>query len=451
MTFPECLNNLLYSITPSDDERARVDEIARRILGTMKRLAEPYSDIIRHVGFEGSYAKDTWLSGEYDLDLFLYFSPESSLETLKTVTRDIVYSAASLLDARVEARYAAHPYYTLILVDGVEVDVVPAYYVNHYSEVKTPVDRTRLHTHYVKSALEKNPSLKSDIRLLKKLLKIYYLYGAEIEVQGFSGYLCEILTIHYGGLLEFLGAAARWRPWKTVIPPSAVPDTRAPLVVVDPVDPRRNAAAAVSLEALHQLIGMARVASESPERVCCVFSPHSYVDAKPVVDRHVRRYIVEILFRDGRARPREERAGIAQRQRRRILKAAEKAGFTVLRSRVFLCNDAALIIFEVFPPSLPPKELHRGPPVYSENTAPFLEKWSRKLAPISLVGGRWTVLIERRVKRFPDVAGTVLSLDRRFTWRIRSERYVAENCPQAYKWLEEGYSWIYCAAMKKKS
>lgn len=427
----------------------KVDSIASRILRTVEDLSKHYRDTIRCIEYEGSYAKDTWLSGEYDLDLFLYFNLDVDLDAMKAITRAIVYRAAPLLGARVEKRYAAHPYYTVVLENGVEVDIVPAYYVEHYSQVKTPVDRTRLHTLYVKKILEEKPSLKDDIRLLKKMLKRHYIYGAELEVQGFSGYLCELLTIFYGGFNELLENAAKWRPWRTIIPPTAEPSMDAPLVVVDPVDPRRNAAAAVSIESLHKVIGLARVASGSPEKTCCIFSPKTGVGEKTLDESSV--FIVALNFVGSKSRSPQERAGIAQKHRRRIITVAEKNGFTILRSRVFLCDDEALLVFQVFPSKMPPKELHEGPPVYAEASIGFLNKWARIGVPLYIINGRWTALIDRRIRYFDEIIGKVLSQDERISWRPLNVPYIKSKCPTAYTWLKEGESWIYCAAIKRES
>jgi tRNA nucleotidyltransferase (CCA-adding enzyme) len=56
-------------------------------------------------------------------------------------------------------------------------------------------DRTPF-IHYVKKRLGK--TLQDDVRLLKKFMQGIKVYGAEIKTGGFSGYLCELLILHYG-------------------------------------------------------------------------------------------------------------------------------------------------------------------------------------------------------------------------------------------------------------
>jgi tRNA nucleotidyltransferase (CCA-adding enzyme) len=100
---------------------------------------------------------------------------------------------------------------------------------------------------YLKKVL--NDELCNQIRLFKKFLKTVELYGAEIKVEGFSGYLCELLIIHYGSFLNLIKEAIKWREYKTVIGGEWKLQP-APLVVVDPVDKNRNVAAAFKKMAL---------------------------------------------------------------------------------------------------------------------------------------------------------------------------------------------------------
>jgi tRNA nucleotidyltransferase (CCA-adding enzyme) len=120
------------------------------------------------------------------------------------------------------------------------------------------VDRSQLHTEFVNSRLDARG--KDEVRLLKRFMKNFGIYGAELRVEGFSGYLCELLVIHYGSVLGLMEAAGKWR--------EPLIDTaghhkeatglrekfNAPLIVVDPTDPSRNVAAVVSHASLSRFI-----------------------------------------------------------------------------------------------------------------------------------------------------------------------------------------------------
>lgn len=435
----KCLYNILGEITPSSSERARIDKLAQRVLRVVKKVAEEiYSGDVVLVEYEGSYAKDTWLSGELDLDLFIYYRRNVGVNEIGPRTFKIVDAAAKVLGARIERRYASHPYYTLVLSDGVEVDVVPAFFARDPGEIVTPVDRTRLHTVYVKKKLEENPGLKDHIRLLKKLAKVTGIYGAEQGVSGFSGYLCEVLVIHYGGLFSLLEDAARWRPWKTYIPDSILSKRfRAPLVVLDPVDARRNAAAAVSEEALSKFIAMARLSDGGKRGLCCIYR---------IVGEHglslSGKWVVV------KARPRgvyspQEAAGILDKTRRRVVKNAEKEGFVIGRSRIFaprLTGKEGYLVFEVIVERLPPVYLHKGPPVYSPSSKDFIKKWVKKGKLPFILGSRWYVPVEHPYSSFQDFLYNILSMEKRFAFTVCGGGEASEYIERMLRYE----AWIKC-------
>ena len=104
------------------------------------------------------------------------------------------------------------------------------------------IDISPLHTVFVK----KHKKLNDEIRLAKQFCRAQDCYGAESYINGFSGYSCELLVIHYGSFKKLARKAAKWKP-KVVIDilkkykgknpleelnPSK---TQSPLVIIDPV------------------------------------------------------------------------------------------------------------------------------------------------------------------------------------------------------------------------
>ena len=95
-------------------------------------------------------------------------------------------------------RYADHPYVEAY-VDGVKFNIVPCYNVS-FGDWKSAADRSPFHTSYVFSNL--NQEKKNQVRVLKKFLKSLKIYGAEISIEGFSGYVCEVLILKFGSFLS---------------------------------------------------------------------------------------------------------------------------------------------------------------------------------------------------------------------------------------------------------
>ena len=144
------------------------------------------------VRVEGSVAKDTWLSENPDIDIFMRLPTSIPRKSLGDVGLKIAKKAAEGYE-QVE-RFAEHPYLE-IFVEGYRVDIVPCYDAKP-GEWQSATDRTPYHTDYIKKTLKCKGS-RDEVRLLKKFMQGIGVYGAEIKVGGFSGYLCELLILKY--------------------------------------------------------------------------------------------------------------------------------------------------------------------------------------------------------------------------------------------------------------
>lgn len=237
--------------------REDYDRLRRVYDKVSKLLTECLSSLNKEftVSLQGSVAKDTFIRGEVDIDVFVLFNPKQVDESwFGSEFVDIVIQCFRRRNYEVRLEYATHPYVTVV-VDGVEVNIVPAFRVESPKKIVSAVDRTPFHTEYVVRKL--SPEQRDHVRVLKLFLKSWNIYGAEVAVQGFSGYVAELLMIAYGGFDKVLRAATRWKPYKTCIDIEGhYPNERrcierfrdSILVVVDPIDPDRNAAAAVSMK-----------------------------------------------------------------------------------------------------------------------------------------------------------------------------------------------------------
>jgi tRNA adenylyltransferase (EC 2.7.7.25) len=186
----EVLETVLSKVKPTEEEEKRIISVVEKIRDLLRGL-----DVEVH----GSFRKGTWLRGDTDVDLFVFFPKEVGKEFLSKEGLDTIKERLKGLE--VKMAYAEHPY-LIVSLDGIEVDVVPALRVGEGSEAVTAVDRTPFHTMYVTSKLDERG--RDQVRLLKRFLKGVGVYGAEIKVLGFSGYVSELLTIYYGSFLEVL-------------------------------------------------------------------------------------------------------------------------------------------------------------------------------------------------------------------------------------------------------
>ena len=355
------------------------------------------------VEVQGSYAKGTILSDNWEIDVFVLFKGVSD-EWVSAESEGLLASCLSGLP--IIRRYAQHPYVTVSFM-GVEADVVPAVWVEKPRPHGMGVERTPFHTRYVKSKLD--PCLADDVRLLKSFLKGIGAYGAETHVGGFSGYLAELLVIAYGGFRGVLEAASKWKP-PVYLDPEGSGDRRllearypdSPMIVVDPVDPARNAAAAVRLDKLASFILASRLYLENPSEEFF----HATRGGGVARYRPDPKRLALLLYR-GRLyeHPPEAVWGRAMRAARLLASKLQEAGFTVARYW-FYTDEAsyAAAVVEVLEDELPPLELAVGPEAW---LSPRAERfaWKRRLEGMPAWvswDGRLAGLRPRRLRRLSE-------------------------------------------------
>ncbi|RLG70311.1 MAG: CCA tRNA nucleotidyltransferase [Methanobacteriota archaeon] len=252
---------VVEKVRPTADQDKRLREIYNLISGIITKFLSDLG-VEASVMLTGSVAKGTHLSHDQDLDIFILFPVEKPLEDIKRLGLEVGERVASELGVKPERRYAQHPYTRLQFRD-VRVDIVPAYNTEKGTRIITAVDRTPHHTEYVKKSLSEEQ--KDHTRVLKEFLRANNLYGTENMVGGFSGYLCELLIHHYGTFPNLVSHARRWTPPVVhVYAPDQIEPCDSPLVVQDPVDPRRNVAAATTTKAFSHFVVLANMFYEQP-------------------------------------------------------------------------------------------------------------------------------------------------------------------------------------------
>jgi len=242
---------VLARITPSRREAAECFATATAMMKKLERVLPPAIE----VRLAGSLAKGTNLAGNNEFDIFMLFPRHYPHHEMTMM--GIHYARHAFSGLRVEARYAEHPYLQIFYRDY-HADIVPAYRIGSISERGSSVDRSQLHTAYINAKLD--ASAKGDVRLLKRFMKNFGIYGAELRVEGFSGYLCELLIAQYGSLSALMEAASQWNAPVIDTEKHLSEDAakrkfeQAPLIVVDPTDQNRNVAAVVAHTSLSRFI-----------------------------------------------------------------------------------------------------------------------------------------------------------------------------------------------------
>ena len=185
---------ILKDIKPTADEKNHIDSVSSDIMNFLQDACDS-EGINAKVTLVGSVAKNTALKGKSDIDIFIAFPLDTDKKYLKEKGLELAHKCCDEFGCKAQHHFASHPYVTTD-VEGCEVDIVPCYAIENGDQLKSAVDRTILHTRFVKENLDK--SQEDEVLLLKRFMAMTGTYGSEFKVGGFAGYLCELLIIHYG-------------------------------------------------------------------------------------------------------------------------------------------------------------------------------------------------------------------------------------------------------------
>ena len=184
---------ILKDIKPTKDEKEHVDNVSSKVMDFLQETCDS-EGINAKVTLVGSVAKNTALKGKSDIDIFIAFPLDTDKKYLKETGLELAHKCCDEFDVEAQHHYASHPYVTTD-IEGCEVDIVPCYAIESGDQLRSAVDRTILHTRYVKENLSENQ--QDEVLLLKRFMAMTGTYGSEFKVGGFAGYLCELLIIHY--------------------------------------------------------------------------------------------------------------------------------------------------------------------------------------------------------------------------------------------------------------
>ncbi len=407
----ELKDKILSRIKPSDEEYKKMTDVASEIRNRIKIILKDKGLEDVTVKMVGSAARGTWLTGSHDLDIFISFPIDTKREELEKLGLSIGREVA--VDAeKWDEHYAEHPYMKMIY-KGFNVDIVPCYNVPDASQIISAVDRTPFHNEFIKAHIQ---DLQDDVLLLKQFMKGGGVYGSELKTGGFSGYLTELLIIEYGGFEKVLEAAADWKPGLTIdIKDHKAMDFEEPLIVIDPTDPKRNVAAALTLDKFCEFIHLSRKYLPGPD--LNMFFPGK---TKPLeYEIFLQRikdhgtYPISLVF---------DIPDVVEdifypqfyKMEQSIKAMIEKNDFVILKTGTHASEKTgkAYILIELAASTLPNIKRHQGPPVWVRSHAEkFLSKYESKEKNyhITINNGFYMVEIKRKYKTIADLLNNELS------------------------------------------
>ncbi len=246
MGFKEILKEAAESLRPTGSERKAAENELKGIMSRLKGLR----DAVAKPG--GSFAKGTWITGAHDIDVFVCFNYRKYSGKSNELS-DALQRYLKSRKIKHERIHGSRDYFD-VKRGNYNFELVPILNVTSAQQAMNITDASTLHTEWVKKNIK--GKLADEVRLLKAFLAAQRCYGAESYIRGFSGYVCEIIIANYGSFEKAIKSLIKSREKpvidvkgfykrKNIFLSMNASKTMSPVIVVDPVNAERNAAASL--------------------------------------------------------------------------------------------------------------------------------------------------------------------------------------------------------------
>jgi len=382
---------VLRRIVPNEMEKRKIVDTARKIMKRIEKMG--YRSVI-----VGSTARDTFIKGDKDIDIFVFFPKNTPREEFEK--KGLELGKNVLAGYKPVVHFAEHPY-VRGMVDGLQVEVVPCYKVKE--KIISAVDRSPLHNEFLKKRLKDRQ--KNEVRLLKQFLKGVRLYGADQKTKGLSGYLCELLILYYGDFMNVLKNAKNWRvPVVIELEKQDYSKFQEPIIFIDPVDPNRNVAAAVTQVNLERFILKAREFLEKPSDEF-FFPTKRKIDLKKEI---MGKNLIMAVFDYPKKIVEEIIWSQLERLASTIKTQLELADFHVFRVKHWTDEKRkCAVLFELESPEISGKRKHAGPFVTQTKN---VEEFKKKNKEVWVEGDR---LFTRKKRKYTSAEKMIRDLLRK--------------------------------------
>ncbi len=350
------LKEVLQEIRPSKEYEKEILGKAGQII---KRINKSVRDAKAVLG--GSGAKGTWLK-TFDADIFVMFNYGRYKD--KSGQLSNILGKSLKRHFKITRLHGSRDYFQ-IKQGKFTFEIIPILEIKKAEQAKNITDVSPLHSDFIR----KHKKLIDDIRLTKQFFKAASVYGAESYIQGFSGYVCEILTVYYGSFLKLINSITKWKE-KTVIDVKNYYKNKnvfmelnkskltSPLIVIDPVQKGRNAAAALDHEKFEIIVHRAKEFLKKPSK--------EFFEIKTFTEEDIRRKFPKNLV-ILKAEPLNKKDDVAGAKMLKAFHFIEKAlifnDFKVNESDMLWHSKGALFYYALESDKLPKTKEVAGPPI----------------------------------------------------------------------------------------
>ncbi len=371
------------------------------------------------VEVQGSFVRKTYLGEDevYDLLLILPQSEKTKVHQIldslvKRLKKDRIRN--SPLD--VDKRTGKIPHLRIIAGDEY-VNLFVGFEITPGEKQISIFDSIPMHTQYLLTHMQEND--RNEVLLLKKFMKTIGVYRNEIGAVGFNGYLCELLIVFYGSFWDAIKGISGWKP-RTIIDikrkkaqiedvdslTSEMLNRYYPLYVQDPLNPKDNVAADVSMLQFMSLIAAANVYMFDPtihffEDLPCEIPPFDDL-VKNIIStgREILALVLKRNFQESEICWQK-----ALSAKSAFASEIFANNYILERSYAFVSDDHYGLMISLM--NADPQLLLRkdGPDITSKDSLKFLRRYSKHIDVVAgpfIDNDRWAVYLTKKGQNIHD-------------------------------------------------
>ncbi len=367
------LSEVLNNIKPNKQYKKEILDKANSII---KKINKGVKDAKAILG--GSGAKGTWLK-TFDADIFVKFNYNKFKDRSDELS-DILEKFLKK-SFKIRRLHGSRDYFQ-IKQGKFTFEVIPILDIKKAEQAKNITDVSPLHSNFIL----RHKNLIDDMRLTKQFFKAAKVYGAESYIHGFSGYVCELLTIYYGSFINCIKALSKIKE-KTVIDIKNYYKNKnvfleinrskltSPLIVIDPTQKDRNAAAALDHEKLDILRYRAKEFLKKPSK--------EFFEIKVLTEQSIRKKFQKNSLIMLKAKPLNKKEDVAGAKMLKALHFIEKKlisnNFKVIESDMLWHVKANSLFYYVLENIKLPKTIEPpGPPLQVKYHVALFKKAHKK-------------------------------------------------------------------------
>ena len=256
-------------------------ERVREILSILREKIQQDLGSLGYIGrveTQGSFVRKTYLSEDetFDLMLILQRADKPKMHQILDALEKRLKKDRIKKDPITITKHTGKIPYLRIVAGDELINLFVGFEVTPGEETKSIFDLIPMHSQYLITHMKEED--RNEVLLLKKFLKTIGVYRNEVGAIGFNGYLCELLILFYGTFEKTIENIGKWRP-RTIIDlkknfeksedvdllTSEMLLKYYPLYVPDPLNPKDNVAADVSVDQFTSLVAAANTYRFEPK------------------------------------------------------------------------------------------------------------------------------------------------------------------------------------------